>query len=146
MRRSTRSRTGTRVLCCLLGALSLAAPAGAATPVYEKESEQVWEQQLAARRIRSATINKFLQTVRMTLKDGRHVIFKYPKGQEPRVLKQLTAKHIRVTVLTHSAAVAEAKKKPVHHKLRYIAGGIVLALIVIAGVVLLVRRQRTQAD
>ena len=73
-------------------------------------------------------------------------IYFYPKGQEPRVRKQLAAKHIPVTVLTHSAAVAEANKKPVHHKLRYIAGGIVLALIVIAGVVLLARRQRTQAD
>ena len=49
MRRSARSLAGTRVLCCLLGALSLAAAASAATPVYEKESEAVWEQQLAAR-------------------------------------------------------------------------------------------------
>ena len=146
MRRSTRSRTGTRVLCCLLGALSLAAPAGAATPVYEKESEQVWEQQLAARRIRSATINKFLQTVRTTLKDGRHVLFKYPKGQEPRVRKQLAAKHVPVTVLSHTQAVSEAKKKPVHHKLRYIAGGIVLGLIVLAGAALLIKRWRMQAD
>ena len=146
MRRSTRSLAGTRVLCCLLGALSLAAPAGAATPVYEKESEQVWEQQLAARRIRSATINKFLQTVRTTLKDGRHVIFKYPKGQEPRVRARLAAKHVHVTVLTHSQAVSEAKKKPIHHKLRYIVGGIALGLIALAGAVLLVRRWRLQQD
>ena len=146
MRPSSRSRAATRVLCSVLAALSLAAAAGAATPVYVKESEAAWEQQLAAGQIESATINKFLQSVRTTLKDGRYVLVHYPKGQEPRVLKQLAGKHIHVTVLTHSAAVAEAKKKPIHHKLRYIAGGIVLALIVIAGVVLLARRQRTQAD
>jgi Tfp pilus assembly protein PilN len=135
MRRSSRSRAGTRLLCCLLGALSLAAPAGAATPVYEKESEQIWEQQLAARQIRSATINKFLQTVRTRLKDGRYVIFKYPKHQEPRVRAQLAAKHVH-----------EANKKPRHHKLRYIVGGVALGLIVLAGAVLLVRRWRMQAD
>src|SRR5919201_747073 len=142
MRRSSCSRAGTRVLCCLLGTLSLAAAAGAATPAYEKESEAAWQQQLAARQISSATINKFLQTVRTTLKDGRHVLFTYPKGQEPRVRKQLAAKHVRVTVLTHSQAVKEASKKPRHHKLRYIAGGIVLGLIVLAGAVLLVKRLR----
>jgi len=146
MRRSSRSRAGTRLLCCLLGALSLAAPAGAATPVYEKESEQIWEQQLAARQIRSATINKFLQTVRTRLKDGRYVIFKYPKHQEPRVRAQLAAKHVPVTVLSHSQAVREANKKPRHHKLRYIVGGVALGLIVLAGAVLLVRRWRMQAD
>jgi hypothetical protein len=146
MRRSTCSRAATRVLCCLLGALSLAAAAGAATPVYEKESEPIWEQQLAARQIRSATINKFLQTVRTTLKDGRHVLFKYPKGQESRVRKQLAARHVRVTVLTHGQAVSEAKKKPRHHKLRYIVGGVVLGVIVLAGAVLLVKRWRMQAD
>jgi hypothetical protein len=146
MRRPPCSRVGPRLLCSLLAALSLAAAASAATPTYEEESEAAWEQQLAAGQIRAATINKFLQTVRTTLKDGRYVLVHYPKGQEPRVLKQLTAKHIRVTVLTHSAAVAEAKKKPVHHKLRYIAGGIVLGLIVLAGAVLLVKRLRAQAD
>src|SRR6266516_301119 len=145
MRRSARSLAGTRVLCCLLGALSLAAAASAATPVYETESEAVWEQQRAARQIRSATINKFLQTVRTRLKDGRYVLFKYPKGQEPRVRAQLAAKHVPVTVLTHSQAVSEAKKKPLHHKLRYIVGGVVLGLIVLAGAVLLIRRWRMQA-
>src|SRR2546430_747703 len=106
MRGSSLSRAGTRALCCLLGALILAAAAGAATPVYEKESEAAWEQQLASRQIRSATINKFLKTVRTTLKDGRLVLFKYPKGQEHRVRAQLAAKHVRVTVLTHSQAVS----------------------------------------
>jgi len=146
MRRSIRSRAGTQVLCCVLGALSLAAAAGAATPVYEKESEEVWKQQLAARQIRSATINKFLQTVRTTLKDGRHVLFKYPQGQEPRVRAQLAAKHVRVAVLTHSQAVSEANKKPRHHKLRYIVGGVVLGVIVLAGGALLVKRWRMPAD
>jgi len=146
MRRSSLSRAGTRALCCLLGALTLAATAGAATPVYEKESEAAWEQQLAAGQIRSATINKLLKTVRTTLKDGRYVLFKYPTGQEPKVHAQLAAKHVHVTVLTHSQAVSEAKKKPRHHKLRYIAGGIVLGLIVLAGAVLLIKRWRMEAD
>src|SRR5207249_468560 len=82
-----------------------------ATPVYEKESEAAWEQQLAAGQIRRATINKLLKTVRTTLKDGRYVLFRY-KGEGSRVRAQLAAKHVHVTVLTHSQAVSEAKKKP----------------------------------
>ena len=54
--------------------------------------------------------------------------------------------HVPVTVLSHGQAVSEAKKKPVHHKIRYIAGGIVLGLIVLAGAALLIKRWRMQAD
>jgi hypothetical protein len=50
-----------------------------------------------------------------------------------------------VTTLKPAEAAKEASKAPVHHKLRYIAGGILIAVIVIVGAVLLVDRRRKTA-
>ena len=50
-----------------------------------------------------------------------------------------------MTVLTPAEAASEvvnASKKPVHHKLRYIAGGILVVVIVVVGAVLIVNRKR----
>ena len=51
-----------------------------------------------------------------------------------------------VSVLSKAQAEAQAKKVPRHHKIRYIVGGVVIALVVVAGVVFLIRRQRRLAD
>jgi ATP-dependent Zn protease len=147
MIRRTRALTpGSRTALALLAlALTLAgAPALAAegTVKYEKESEAAFAQQLAKGEIQSASINKRLRTVRLTLKDGRHVLARYAAHEEPTVAKRLKAKHVPVTILGKAAAEKEAKKKPVHHKLRYIAGGILVAVIVVVGGVLLVNRRR----
>jgi hypothetical protein len=48
-------------------------------------------------------------------------------------------------VLKPAVAAREASKTPVHHKLRYIAGGILVAVILIVGAVLLVDRRRKTA-
>ena len=65
------------------------------------------------------------------------------RGEEPHVRSELEAKHVPVSVLSTSQAKKEQGKRPVHHKLRYIAGGIVIAIIVIVGGVALYNR-RTQ--
>jgi hypothetical protein len=129
---------------CLLPA---AAAQAAAAPVvhYEKESLQAYEQQLAAGQIRAATFNKRIRSLRLTLKDGRHMLVSYAAHGEPKLAGQLKAKHVPVTVLKSAEAKKEAKeagKKPVHHKLRYIAGGIVVGVIVLVGIVLLIDRRR----
>ena len=121
--------------------LGLSATTPAATLVYEHESEAAFDQQIAGNQIAAATINKRLATVRVTLKDGRYVLGKYGKGQEPTVLAELTAKRVPVSVLTPAQALVEAKH-PVHHKLRYIAGGILLVVIIVVASVLLVNRRR----
>jgi hypothetical protein len=135
------------VCACLLPAVAAQA---AAEPVvhYQKETFQAYAQQLAAGQIRAATFNKRVRTIRLTLKDGRHMLVSYPAHKAPKLTVELKAKHVPVTVLKPAEAKKEAKevgKKPVHHKLRYIAGGIVVVVIIVVGIVLLIDRRRKLA-
>lgn len=137
---------GCLALTCL-ALLPAVPPASAAAgvtgvTVYQHESESAYEEQLASGQIRKATINKRLRSLHLTLRDGRHVLVKYPPKQEPRVLGQLKAKHVKLSILGKSAAVAEVKAKPTHHKLRYIAGGALLVVIAVVGTILYFRRRR----
>jgi hypothetical protein len=142
----TRALTMICLACaCLMLALGASASAAEPTVHYTKESLQEYEKQLAGGQIRAVTINKFLRSLRITLKDGRYVLATYPKHEEANTAAQLAAKHVPVTVLVPAAAQKEAKAKPVHHKLRYIAGGIVIVVIVVVGAVLLVDRRRKMA-
>lgn len=108
---------------------------------YEHESEAAFAKQLTGRQIQSAIINKRVRTVRLTLKDGRHVLAKYPKHHEPQTLAELKAKGATVTVLSKAQA-EKAVHHRAHHKLRYIVGGIAVAVIVVVVVALLVYRRR----
>ncbi|HEY2570176.1 MAG TPA: hypothetical protein VGI27_01820 [Solirubrobacteraceae bacterium] len=140
------TRALTSVLLAVCVAFSLLAPAAIAaeaTITYKHESEGEFAKQLAAKQIRSAIVNKRLRTLRLTLKDGTHVLAKYPKHQEPQTVAALKAHGATVSVLGKTGAEKEAKaKKPTHHKLRYIVGAVVIAVIVIVGAVLLVNRRR----
>ncbi len=133
-------------LSCLL-LLPAALAAGAeGTIAYQHESLQEYEKQLAAGKIEAASINKVLKSIRITLKDGSHVLAKYGKGEEPKVKQAMQAKGVQVTILSHSVASKEAKKSP-KHKLRYIAGAIVIVvLIVVGGVLFLDRKRKAQRD
>ncbi|HMD56015.1 MAG TPA: hypothetical protein VKG82_00940 [Solirubrobacteraceae bacterium] len=141
--------TRVRVLCvgalCALG-MALAMPVSGAfaetTVHYTKESQQEYEAQLAHGEIESATFNKRVRSLHLTLKNGTHVLYHYPPKDEPTLNAALVARHIPVTVLSSTQAKSETAKAPVHHKLRYIAGGILIAVVVIVGAVLLVDRRR----
>jgi hypothetical protein len=126
----------------LLAALVLGASTAEAAFVHESLPE--FETQLKGGQIREAAINRRLKTVRLTLTDGRHMLITYSRGEEPRVRSELEAKHVPVSVL-NTAQAKKAPKKAVKHKLRYIAGGIVVAIVVIVGGVMLYnrRKQRT---
>ncbi|MBA3808057.1 MAG: hypothetical protein H0X28_06665 [Solirubrobacterales bacterium] len=151
MRRTTVSPASKIValLACLSCAalLSTGIAAGAeGTVTYQHESLQEYEQQLAGGKIQAASINKVLRSVRITLKDGSHVLAKYGKGEEPKVKQALQAKGVPVTILSHAEAAKEAKKSP-KHKLRYIAGAVVIVvLIVVGGVLFLDRKRKAQRD
>ncbi|MGA2455046.1 MAG: hypothetical protein ABSG93_16160 [Solirubrobacteraceae bacterium] len=139
------SLTATIAVCMALTCASLlAAPVAAgAAVIYQNETYPEYQQQLAGGQIQAVTINKYLRSLRITLKDGRYVLAKYAKHEEPAVAAALEAKHVPVTVLAQSVARKEVPKKAVHHKLRYIAGGIVIVVIVIVGAVLFINRRRT---
>jgi len=132
------------LLCIALAVLLPGAAASAAesTVHYTKESIQVYEQQLASGQIKAATFNKKVRNLHLELKSGAHVLVHYPAKDEPTLAAALAAKGVSVTVLKPAAAEAESKKAPVHHKLRYIAGGILIAVVIIVGGVLLFDRRR----
>jgi len=121
----------------------LAAPTLAATTiVYVPESQTALQGQLKAHEVRSVVVNKHLRSLRVTLKDGRHVLVHYPKHHEPETVAALKAAGVTVTILTPAQAKAQSPKKAKHHKLRYIAGGILIVVIVVVVAVLLVDRRR----
>jgi hypothetical protein len=149
MIRSTRvlqsPKIALSVACFACACLLPTAVAGAAAaPVahFQTESVQAYEQQLAAGQITAATFNRRVRSLHLTLKDGRHVLVKYVAHGEPKLAKELRAKRVPITVLKATEAKKEGTKKPVHHKLRYIAGGIIVAVIIVVGAVLLVDRSR----
>jgi hypothetical protein len=148
MNRALKALTSAALALCLtLGLLVPGALAGEgeATIVYTPESEAAFQQQLATRKIQSAIVNKRLRTVRLTLKDGTHVLAKYPKHQEPQTVARLKARGAAVTVLAKKQAEKEAaKKKGKHHKIRYIVGGVLIVVILLVGGALLYRRRGTR--
>ena len=151
MIRLTRASLTARTAVCLAFLVCAylfpaAVTAGAeVTVTYQNESFKEYQQQLAAGQIQAVTINKKVRSLRITLKDGRHVLAKYAAHEEPGIASALQAKHVPATVLQPAEAANEVAKKPVHHKLRYIAGGIVIVVIVIVGAVLFIDRKRKRA-
>jgi hypothetical protein len=144
-RRGLRRAALPLAACLAIAALAPPAVAADGIAVYQHESEKAFEAQLASGQIKAATINKKVRTVRLTLNDGRHMLAKYPAHQEQRVAAELEAKGVPVAVLG-KAHGEKAKSKPVHHKLRYIAAGILVAVIVVVGAVLLVNRRLQRAE
>jgi hypothetical protein len=144
MNRASRPLPGAAAALLLSIALLTGAFAASAVAAvhYTKESQQEYAKQLAAGEIQAATINRKVRSIRLTLKDGRHVLVTYAKKQSRPEEARLKAKHVPVTVLAETAANKELKEKPKKHKIRYIVGGVVILVIVIAGGVLLINRRR----
>ncbi len=119
--------------------LPLASAIGAGTVIhYQHESYEAFQRQLVAGQIRAVTFNKKPHSMRITLKSGGHVLAIYPSHDEPRLASQLAAKSVTVAVLK-----PKVKAKPaVHHTLRYIAGGILVIVILAILAVLLIGRRR----
>ena len=124
-----------------------AAEATTTTVHFVKESQQDYERQLAAHEIKEAVFNKRIRSLHLILKNGEHFIFIYPPKHEQATNEELTKAGIKVTFLTPTEAKKEASSKPVHHKLRYIAGGIlVVVVVVVAGVLLIDRKRKREED
>jgi ATP-dependent Zn protease len=127
------------VLATLVPATSAVA---AGSPVhYQHESYQTFQAQLAGGQIKAVTFNKKPHSVHITLDDGRKLLAIYPSHEEPALAAELAAKGVPFTVEKHKSTV-----KPVHHTLRYIAGGILVLVILAILAVLLIGRRRNLAD
>jgi ATP-dependent Zn protease len=145
MNRPIRALTSLSLVVCIAFS-SLAGVALAAeepTIVYAPIGESDFHKELASKKVKSVIVNKRLRTLRVTLTDGTHVLARYPKHEEPQTVAKLKREGIAVSVLGKSDAEKEAKaKKPTHHKIRYIVGGVLIVVIVVVGVVLLINRRR----
>jgi ATP-dependent Zn protease len=128
------------VLACVASALGVfasgAVAAKKAPPPANTETLAVFEKQLEAGEIKSATVRSKSHSLHLNLSNGHHADLLYAPSE---------AKKLRAELKAHNVSVV--KKSP-GHKLRYIVGGIVIVVVVIlliAGFVL-VRRRRATAD
>ncbi|MFZ1154759.1 MAG: hypothetical protein WAN93_07640 [Solirubrobacteraceae bacterium] len=143
-RSSRRLNAGLLTVCLALAATALAVPAGAATIHFEKESLQAYEGQLHHGQVHALTFHTGAGTghLHISLNNGGHMTVVYPASQQTRLVAQAQAANARVKI----AQLQTKKTAAVHHKLRYIAGGILIIVILIVLVVLLVGRRRAAAD
>jgi ATP-dependent Zn protease len=141
-----KSLTSRAIGLCALGIalamLAITVPAGAAVKGKITESYAAFQRQINGGKVRSVTFNKKAHTAHVTLTSGKHELVSYPSHDEPQIAARLRTKGAAVKV-------QKAKKKKtatVHHKLRYIAGGVLVVLIAIVVVVLGLNRRRPRVD
>jgi hypothetical protein len=131
----------------LLGCASLLAAAESAAATVAvgapTESLSVYEQQLAAGKIAKAVFNVTGRDIHVTLANGKRLIVHYPPHTEEKLLEALKAKGI--TPVNGKGAVVKPPKAH-KHKIRYIAGAVVIVLLILVGSVLVIRRKRAAAD
>jgi len=126
-------------LGCLL-CLAVAASAAAATAIhFQRESLQALEKQLHAREVHALVFHPTPAPghIHASLNNGTHMSIVYAGSEQAHLTALAQAEGARVTIAKSTTA-----KKTVHHKLRYIAGGILVAVIIVVAAVLLVDRRR----
>lgn len=145
MSRSLRARLPVNfalaVVVGMVAAATIAATALAAGAVhYEPEELPALEAQLHHGEVHAVAFHPGTGTghIHVSLNGGRHMTVLYSDSEQAHLLALVRADHVPVAVATAKAKAS----KPVHHKLRYIAGGIVIVVIVVVAAVLLIDRRR----
>jgi hypothetical protein len=126
--------------------LVLAAPATATSAIhFQHEGVPALKVQLRHHEVHAVTFHPTPAPghVHVSMNDGRHFTVMYITGEQAQLVALARANGTRYAVaLTKSKAAA----KPVHHTLRYIAGGILIVVIIVVAAVLLVDRRRKLAE
>jgi hypothetical protein len=130
-------------VCLALAVTLLAVPAGAATVHFQKESLQAYEGELRHGEVHAVTFHPgtTMGHLHISLNNGGHMTVAYAASQQGKLVAQAQAVNARVKIAT----LKTKKTVAVHHKLRYIAGGILIVVILIVLVVLLIGRRRAVA-
>jgi hypothetical protein len=126
-------------LGCLV-CLAMTASALAATAIhFQKESLPALEKQLHSHEVHALVFHPTPAPghIHASLNSGAHMSIVYAGSEQAHLVALAQAEGTRVTIAKSTTA-----KKTVHHKLRYIAGGILVAVIIVVAVVLLVDRRR----
>jgi hypothetical protein len=124
-------------------ALPAASVAAAGAPKYTVESRQAYESQLGKGEIASVGVNTEKRSLRLKLKNGTYVLYRYPAGATKKLEGELQAKGLSVErIKPHK----KKKSKPLgSHPRRTIAIIIVIVLILAGVIFLLLRRRRGTA-
>jgi hypothetical protein len=143
-RSSRRLNAALAAVCVTLAAAFVAAPAGAATIHFQKESLQAYEGELHKGEVHAVTFHPGATTghLHVSLNNGGHMTVSYAASQQGKLVTQAQAVGARVKIATLKTKKAAA----VHHKLRYIAGGILIGVILVVLLVLLIGRRRAVAE
>jgi len=130
------------IMTMALGAGAGAGAASAATVIhFQPESTSALTLQLHHREVHALTFHPMPAPghVHVSMNDGRHFTIVYTANEEARFVALARANGARYAV---AVAKPKAAAKPVHHTLRYVAGGILVLVIVVVAAVLLVDRRR----
>jgi hypothetical protein len=125
---------------CVALALFALAPtqAPAATVIhFQHESYQQLLAQLRNREVHAVVLHTKGYKAHVSLNDGGHMTVTYSPTEAPRL-----AALVRNSGASFAVATSTHKAAPVHHKLRYIAGGVLIVVILVVLVVLLIGRRR----
>lgn len=128
-------------LTLLPSAVGLAA---ATTPTFTKESYTTFQSQLASGQVRAVTFNKKAHSLHITVTKGGPFLASYPPLQYKTISAQITAKGVPVTI--EHVTKAGTTKPAAHHKLRYIAAGVLVVVVIVIALVLGLNRRRPPAD
>lgn len=127
------------IVACACSALALPAQAHAARQV----SYPVLLQQVRSGPLIRAIINRKRGDIEIKFSNLDEWEAFYPPGAQPLLQRLLHERHIRV--IFASSHKAKLKPKPAHHHLRYVAAGILGALVLAALAWALIRRRRPRA-
>jgi hypothetical protein len=119
----------------------MSASAVAATTIhFERETVPALKTQLAHAQVHALSFHPASPTghVHVSLNDGRHMTVAYASSEQAQLLAVAHQANTPVTIAKAKTTVA----KPAHHKLRYIAGGILVLVIIVVLAVLLIDRRR----
>lgn len=129
------------VALALLGSATLAG--AQATPKFTKEDFSAFQAQLNSGQVTAVTFNKKAHTVHVTLKSGKLLVASYPPLQYKTISAQIKAKGVPVTIEHVTKA---GTPTTTHHKLRYIAAGVLVVVIIVIVLVLGFNRRRPPAE
>ncbi|HVR04450.1 MAG TPA: hypothetical protein VMS02_00300 [Solirubrobacteraceae bacterium] len=135
-------RASCAALALLILAGTTATPAPATTIVhFQPESYAALLVQVHKGEVHAVVLHPSGPKAHVALNDGAHFTATYPLGEATKL-----GAEVRAHGGAFSIATAKHKTGTVHHKLRYIAGGILIVVIVVVLAVLLIGRRRAIAE
>jgi len=129
------------LLITVLMLVSAASASAASVIHFQSEGVSALKVQLGKHEVHAVTFHPTPAPghVHVSMNDGRHFTVVYTTAEQAQLTALARANGARYAV---AVAKPKAATKPVHHTLRYVAGGILVIVIIVVAAVLLVDRRR----